>query len=681
MVKVSYWKRQRLRYAAWKYRGGSLQRRFVIRVLMPPFIILLIFGVATLFEIAAFTRNQAVGELNRSAVSTAAKLEREFAVRQTVLKRTGEDLFKIKADYRNSRLVLDKNRDACSSYVKQKRAFLGAPDGVCDPFLQAFAAHGTSLQAIEDQYADIGKQLVQNQEQKTQDRLSAYNQFFPETQVLLVSDTNQKLVSSATSTAFKASTDILLPYLYSLDKQAVEGELLTINNLRLAVFAYPISGGSVLAAYNLDSSSFINQTWESTPIDRTKALAVILDSSGEIAYPATKIGDNFKNYNTTLRQRKYHEIKLRGVSHVVVSAEAGTSKWLVAVASPQAAVFGPLRDAQLIVAIVIGLLLVGFLWFGAIFIHRTVRSIMQLVSGSLLYAGGKLDYIIRLPKADKEFIQLAEAMNVMAWRIADAEKEIDKKNKEFISIATHELRTPLTAILGNLSMAIEDYGTKLHGPVKSIIDEAHNSTLRLRDQVNDMLDAARLEGGRVEFVIAEQDIKNVIQDTLDTLKIVAKTKKINLSYQSNHAVTVLADISKLRIVLNNFVSNAIKYNQPNGSIKVFHELKDGQLVTAIADTGLGIPNEQKPHIFEKFFRVTHADRKNVTGTGLGMYITRRYILAMSGRVWFESEHGKGTTFYFSLPIAKSAERVPAFGSQGLGDHKSDQKLLPAKASK
>lgn len=662
MVKISVWSRLRLRYATWKYRGPSLQRRFIIRVLAPPFIILLAFSVASLLQIAAFTRNQAVGELNRSAISTAAKLEREFAIRQTVLKRTGEDLFKIKDDYRNSRLTLDKNRDGCSGYVKQKRTYSGAPNGVCDPFLQEFAARGTSLQAIEDRYVTAGAQLVQTEQQKTQDRLSAYNQFFPETRVLLVSDTNQKLVSSATAAGLSTSTDTFLPFIRELDKQPTEGKLLSVNGLRLAVFAYPINGGSVLAAYDLDSDSFIRKTWESTPIDRTKALTLITDASGQVAYPAAKLSDDFRGFSDLLRRRKYGQINLKGVPHVAVGAEAGDSQWLVVVASPQAIVFGPLRDAQLAAAVVIGLLLVGFLWFGAIFIRRTVRSIMQLVSGSLLFAGGKLDYIIRLPKADQEFVQLGDTMNIMAWRIADAEKQLDKKNKEFISFATHELRTPLTAILGNLSLAVEDFGGKLHGPVKRVITEAHSSTLRLRDMVNDMLDMARLDGGRVEFAIAPQDIKQTIHETVDSLQITAKTQKIKLKYDDAHAASVLADLGKMRIIINNFISNAIKYNRPDGHVKIFHERKDGQLVTAVADTGLGIPEEQKAHIFEKFFRVNHADRQNVTGTGLGMYITRRYILAMGGRVWFESRHGVGTTFYFSLPMTDHKTKAASHSS-------------------
>lgn len=640
-------------YLTLRHRGISLQGRFIIRVLAPPFVILLVLGVAGLLQIDNYVRNEAISGLDRSASSTAAKLEREFAIRQTILKRTGEDLFKIKDDYRRDRQTLETNREQCSNYVKQRRSFVGAPNNVCDPFLPGITSQVATLQFIENSYVAAGKQLVQSEATKIQDRLSAYNLFFPETRVLLVTDNNQQIVSLASSELFTESTESLLPYLKDLDRQPVEGKLLISGDMRLAIFAYPINGGNVLAAYDLTSNSFIRQTWESTPIDRSKALAIMLDTDGNLAYPNASVGESFQTVNNTLRRHQYGQVKLKNIPHVAVGAEAGTSKWLVVVVSPRAVVFGPLHDAQLAAVVIIGLLLVGFLWVGSIFIRRTVGTMMQLVSGALLFAGGKLDYIIRLQKSDREFSQLAETMNIMAWRIADGEKQLDKKNKEFISIATHELRTPLTAILGNLSIVMDDYGDKLHTKVKPLVKQAHAGTLRLRDLVNDMLDMARLDGGRVEFVIQKQDTKKVIKEIMDTLQVTAHAQHIKLKYKHTGVVPVMADLSKLRIVLNNFVSNAIKYNRSGGTVTVSHQHRDGKLVTLVKDTGLGIPKEQQSHIFEKFFRVTDTDRQNVTGTGLGMYITKRYILSMGGQVWFESVHGTGTTFYFSLPVAES----------------------------
>ena len=639
--------------------NANLQQRFIAVVLAPPFLILLVLGALGLWQLDRFVSAQAVNELERSASTTAAKLEREFALRHTVLKRTGEELFVIKSNYQADRKELDANRAACRTFVKERKTFVGAPGGECDPFLTYFASKGAgSLAAIEDGYVARGEQLTHDQNQRINDRLAAFKQFFPETLALVVVDEKKQLVSSALSDVFKGSPDQLLPDAIAALDKPLEVKVSSAGGFRLATFAYPITGGSVLAAYDLASDSFIKETWASTPINQGKALAVILDSTGQTVYPGLAFNDEFKSANSSLRNKSYIDLKLKDISHISVGAETEGSNWLVAVASPKAVVFGPVRDAQLAAVLIIGLLLLGLLWVGAYFIRRTVGNIMQLVSGALVFASGKLDHKIQLRHSDREFEQLAETLNSMAGRIASTEKEIDVKNKEFISIATHELRTPLTAIMGNLSMVSEDYSDQLSDTVKPMVQQALNGTTRLRGLVNDMLDMARLEGGRVEFVIAPQDIKSMAADVVETLRVTANEKPVNLVYADTGAQPVLADSSKLRIILNNFVSNAIKYNRPDGSVTVSHSVKDGQLTTAIADTGLGIPEDQKAHMFEKFFRVANADRANVVGTGLGMYITKQYVLAMGGKVWFESVHGQGTTFYFSLPLAPSTAQIP-----------------------
>ncbi len=640
-------------------RESNLQRRFIVRVLAPPFFILLILGVIILFQLDRYVRDQAVNELSRSASTTAAKLEREFALREIILKRTGEELFNIKSDYLSDRTKLDANRIECSAYMKQKKTFTGAPNNSCSPFLAAFAENGSTLIALESSYIKNGQELIADQNRKINERLSAYKQFFPETMAIMVVDKNQQLVSSALSGLSDETTKIFMQDTIAAGSQAINGKFFTGQDKRLGIFAYPIENGSVLAAYDLTSNSFIRQTWQSTPIDRTTSLAVILDSYGRLVYPNVDIGDVFGELNANLRKNSYTELDLKKVRHIAVSGESGKSKWLVVVASPKAAVLGPLHDARLAAVITIGLLLIGFLWVGAIFIQRTVHSILRLVSGALVFAGGKLDYKIRLTHGDREFVSLAETMNTMAGRIAAAEKEIDEKNKEFISVATHELRTPLTAIIGNLSMVYDDMGDKLDPAVRPLIEQVYTSTNRLRDLINDMLDVARMEGGRAEFKVEVVDIREVAGSTVHTLQITAKESGINLIYDNSHADKVMVDKARLGIILNNFVSNAIKYNRPGGSVTISHTQKDNKLVTAIADTGLGIPETQKKHMFEKFFRVDDKDRKDVIGTGLGMYITRQYIIAMDGDVWFESTHGQGTTFYFSLPLALPSEKSVA----------------------
>lgn len=638
-----------------KYES-TLHRRFVIRVLAPPFIALLILFVVGLWQLNRILYRQAIDGLKLSATTTAATLEREFTLRETILKQTGTELFIIKSEYKADRKKLDDDRDACRVHIQQKSAVKGSPNNVCDSFQVALSNNSTLLTSLEAEYLKIGEKLIENHNQRINDRLTAYKQFFPETLALVVVDNNKQPVSSALSGVFKNSAEVFQADAVAALKEPITGQLMNSEGFELATFAFPITGGSVLAAYDIKNEHFIKPVWEDAPVDRTRALAILVGRTGYPAYPQLKDGERIKKQSINLRQKTTVKVKLDNVDHIAVASAAGKSDWLAVVASPSAAVLAPVRDAQLAGVVVIGLFMIGFLWVGTFFIQRTLRSIVGLVSGAIVFGSGRLDYKIALDHADGDFMRLADTMNAMAARIAATEKAIAEKNKEFISIATHELRAPLTAIIGQLSIFQEMYEDKLETKAKYLIDQSYYGTVRMRDLVNDMLNVARLEGGHSEFALAQVAIKPIVEDIVSNMTVVAQIAKVNLHYKNIHAADVIADEQRLRIIINNFVSNAIKYNRPGGNVNVSHEVKDDQLVTKIEDNGLGIPENQKAHMFEKFFRVEHEDRKSVTGTGLGMYITRQYIEQMQGKLWYESTHGKGTVFYFSLPLAKPPQK-------------------------
>lgn len=631
---------------------GNLHRRFMVRVLAPPFIVLLFISIIGLWQLDGLLHNQAINELKRSSATTAVTLEREFSLREAVLKRTGADLFVIKSEYQASRQKLDENREACRAHVRQKFTFRNAPNGVCDPFLGGFAVQTNGLVAIEQEYVRLAQALIDNQNQRINERLSGFKQVFPETLALVILDSDKKLVSSALSGVFQDSIDAFQADAEAAIKSPIRGKQTKSAGFRLTIFAFPITGGCVLVAFDTLNEQFLSQTWAAAPIDRKQALTVILDSKGVPAFPEVPDGKNLTAILPELRNKPFARTSLGDVDHTLVGTPVKSSDWLVAVASPTAAVVAPARDAQLVGLATIGLLMVGFAWVGAFFIQRILRTLTGLVSGAMVFGSGRLDYKIALDNPEHEFLQLATTMNTMAERIAAAEREIDEKNKEFISVATHELRAPLSVIIGYLSNFKDLEYDKLNKDAASMIDQAYYGTVRMRDLVNDMLNVARLESGRAQFSLAPVSVKSVIDDVVESMDVVAKMTNVELSYKDHFAAPVVADEGRLRIIINNFVSNAIKYNRPGGHVVVSHLRAENQLVTVVTDDGLGIPEDQKQHMFEKFFRVEHADRSSVTGTGLGMYIVKQYIQDMNGKLWFESEHGKGSKFYVSLPLAK-----------------------------
>lgn len=639
-------------------RTPSLQNRFMLRVLAPPFVIMLLIGLAGFWQLDSVARQAAANDLKRASATTAAKLDREFALRETILKTTGNELFGVKDKYQTERAQLVSDRTACGSFMQKNTNFSQAPGNVCRSFASQLAAASGSLQqalvkAYDEQLAD----LLTRERETIRERLDAFVEAFPETVNLMLTN-DEKVISQASSDAdqkpetIKQLTKIAMEGL----KNPVEGRAVDSGKRQL-VFAYPVSKGAVLVSYNIDHSNFLRQSWLETPVDQSKAYAVIADTHSKTSYPKL---DNDSLYQPAIAAKDSTGLSVfssSGIQYLSAVEPIGTSDWVVVVGMPAVTALEPVTVAQIAAAGMIGLLLVSFLWVGSLFVHRTIRSIVGLVGGSLAFARGELTYRIDASKlGDGEFQGLATVMNDMAGRIQEAEKEIEQKNKEFISIATHEIKAPMTAIIGNLSMVLEDGMGEQDEQARQLTSQAYAGTIRLRDLVNELLDIARLESGRATYNLTSINLRDEVLAMIDLQKVPAHEKNITVGYQlPDQLPTVTADKSKLEVILTNFISNAIKYNRNPGGVLVTCEIEGDFVKTTISDTGLGIPLEQQASMFQKFFRVEAEDRRGIPGTGLGMYVTKLFIEGMGGELWFESEHGKGTAFHFTLPIASESK--------------------------
>lgn len=231
-------------------------------------------------------------------------------------------------------------------------------------------------------------------------------------------------------------------------------------------------------------------------------------------------------------------------------------------------------------------------------------------------------------------------------------KEVDEMKDNFISMASHELRTPVTALRGFAQLALANIkkgSTANLGHDIEIIDKSADGIANL---VNDMLDVSRIEQKRMQVEMKPVDITSIITEVLTQLNAQATEKKLTLNYQKTAPLIVMADEQKLKQVLVNIVGNAIKYT-PAGSVSVSHETAGDKVRTLISDTGMGIPAEELPKLFEKFHRVQNDKTKNIRGTGLGLWITKQIIEIMNGKLLIESIENKGTTMIVSLPLTKN----------------------------
>lgn len=227
-------------------------------------------------------------------------------------------------------------------------------------------------------------------------------------------------------------------------------------------------------------------------------------------------------------------------------------------------------------------------------------------------------------------------------------KEVDRMKDDFISMASHELRTPLTAIKGFASMLLEGSGGQLTEKGRHYVDVIMSSSSGLESLVGDMLDVSRIEQGRMTFAMERVDLVPLVQAVMDQLTIPASSKGLALEHRAPEVpVWVQADASRLRQILFNLIGNSVKYTE-QGSVTVTYEEQGSRVGLKIADTGIGMSEEDRKKLFAKFYRIKNEQTEKITGTGLGLWITKQLVEKMGGQIEVESEVGKGSTFTVTI---------------------------------
>ena len=254
---------------------------------------------------------------------------------------------------------------------------------------------------------------------------------------------------------------------------------------------------------------------------------------------------------------------------------------------------------------------------------------------------------------------------IVVFRDITKEKAEEREQAEFISTASHEMRTPVASIEGYLGLALNPATAHIDEKARDFITKAHESAQHLGRLFQDLLDISKVEDGRMKNNPKVINVNEFLKDIFDGLATKANEKQLNYIFMPDiidegkekslqPIFYANIDPDHFREVVSNLIENAIKYT-PSGEVVVNITGDDKQISVSVKDSGIGIPAEDIPHLFQKFYRVDNSDTREIGGTGLGLYLSRRLAEAMSGNLRVESKYKEGSTFYLEIPRMSGSE--------------------------
>lgn len=299
-----------------------------------------------------------------------------------------------------------------------------------------------------------------------------------------------------------------------------------------------------------------------------------------------------------------------------------------------------IKQSKLEVSLLLLAVAIGSSFFIAIIIqHYISRRLLHLVN-AMKEVSKTGNYTTPLADEGRDEIStLIKVFNNLMRQV----KENEQRKDEFVGIASHELKTPLTSVKGYIQLLESTEDKKLN---KQFAQKALENVTKLEGLIKDLLDVSKIQSGQLELNKKEFNIDSLLDKTIIDFQMVSKTHEIIRKNHFNNEM-ILADRQRIEQVLINLLSNAIKYSPGENKVIVYSQKTDKELIIKVKDFGIGISEEEKANIFERFYR-TKDMSMHISGFGLGLYICKNIINRHNGKIWMEAEE-KGTAFYFSLP--------------------------------
>jgi two-component system, NtrC family, sensor histidine kinase GlrK len=286
--------------------------------------------------------------------------------------------------------------------------------------------------------------------------------------------------------------------------------------------------------------------------------------------------------------------------------------------------------------------------------RRVSRPLKQLAQELRLVGRGEFQRSLDI-QTPEEVGELSRAFNWMASRLA----KLDEMKEDFIAHISHELRTPLTAVREGTTLLWEEIPGPLTTSQREIVNVLQSHSERLYRFLSSVLDLSKMEAGMMEYVQVPSDLSTLLDRSVQTVQLTAQRKGIHLEVIRHAPLPpIFLDEGRIQQVLDNLLNNAMKFTSEGGTVRVTASLKaqeyhpggDRWVEVQISDTGAGIPAEERERIFHKFYQSPHHQSPRDRGTGLGLAIARHIVEAHGGRIWVESQVGRGSTFIVRLPV-------------------------------
>jgi len=305
--------------------------------------------------------------------------------------------------------------------------------------------------------------------------------------------------------------------------------------------------------------------------------------------------------------------------------------------------------------------------------HRTKDGkivMAEITSYSLVFAGRHADFVIAVDVTDR--LQAEQERRKFTESLEQANRELELRNREverathlkskFLACMSHELRTPLNAIIGFSDLLADGTPGEMNPKQKRFVNHIKQASGHLLQLINDILDLSKIEAGQLELHCEDFSVEDAVPEVLSMIGPLATAKTIQLQQELQASAGVYADRVRFKQILYNLLSNAVKFTPKGGKIDLSCHVDDTWICVSVSDTGPGIRPQDQQMIFEEFRQAEGSEVKSQEGTGLGLAITKRLIEQHGGRIWLESEVGKGSCFRFTLPrgnlSATSSDMTP-----------------------